>query len=411
MSLTQDRAERALPASKPRKLADRDALYLFVTPAGGKYWRFDYRYSGKRKTLALGTLKNVSLKQARSAVTEAKELLNSGLDPSVEKRQRKSTETSQEITFEEAYREWFKKNKAAWSATYENAITLRMEKNMVRVIGRRPLCDLGPRDVLEPLKRMENRGAVGNAKKVLQLTSQIFRFGVANGYCDSDPTRDLRGALTKTVAKHHAAIIDHNEFAGLLRAIDAFQGTAVVQAAMQLAPLVFLRPGELRHAEWSEIDLDDALWTIPASKMKMRFDHLVPLSTQSVSILRNIQQLTGQGRFVFPSIRSPMANHDKQRPMSENTINATLRRIGYSKEQMTAHGFRASARTMLDEHLGFRVDYIEHQLAHAVRDVNGRAYYRTKFLPERRQMMEAWADYCDRLKALKSNVVEIGNVG
>jgi integrase len=277
-----------------------------------------------------------------------------------------------------------------------------MEGNLFPWLGNRPMGEIEAPELLDVLRRIEGRGAVETAHRVRTICSQVFRYAIATGRAKRDPAADLRGALRAVISKSHAAIVAPAQFADLLRSIDGYQGSFVVSCALRLAPLVFVRPGELRHAEWSEIDLDAGEWNIPYAKMKATRPekakrkndlHLVPLSRQAVDILRELRPLTGGGRYVFPSVRPG------DRPISENTVNAALRRLGYTKEEVTGHGFRATARTILDEVLQVRPDLTEHQLAHAVKDPNGRAYNRTSFLPERRQMMQLWSDYLDGLKA------------
>lgn len=277
-------------------------------------------------------------------------------------------------------------------ANHADKIIRRLERDIFPWLGAKPIASITPPELLNTLRRIEARGALDTAYRAQQNCSQIFRYAVATGRTSRDPVPDLRGALPPVKATHHAAITDPSAISGLLRAVDDYQGTFVVKCALQLAPLVFVRPGELRMAEWREIDLDKAEWNIPAERMKMRQPLLVPLSKQAVAILRELQPLTGKGCYVFPSLRG----HKK--PMSNNAVLAALRRMGYSKDEMTGHGFRAMARTILDEVLGVRPNYIEHQLAHAVRDPNGRAYNRTAHLGERRKMMQQWADYLGELK-------------
>jgi integrase len=281
---------------------------------------------------------------------------------------------------------------------HASRIMLRMENDVFPWLGSRPIADVTAKEVLATVNRIVDRGAVESAHRVLQNCGQVLRYAIATGRAERNPAADLRGALPPVKQSHLAAIIEPNAIGGLLRAMDAYNGSLVTKCALRLAPLVFVRPGELRQAEWAEFDLDAAQWNIPAAKMKMREPHLVPLAPQAVAILRELHALTGRGRYVFPSARSP------QRPMSNNAVLSALRRMGYATDEMSGHGFRAMARTVLDEVLHFRPDYIEHQLAHAVKDPNGRAYNRTAHLPERRKMMAAWADYLDTLK-VGGNVV------
>lgn len=280
---------------------------------------------------------------------------------------------------------------------------LRLENDIFPWLGRHPISDITAKEFLATVNRIVDRGAVESAHRVLQNCGQVVRYAIATGRAERNPVADLRGALPPVKQTHLAAITDPHAIGGLLRAIDAYQGSFVTQCALRLAPLLFVRPGELRQAEWAEFDLDAAQWNLPAQKMKMREPHLVPLAPQAVAILRELQALTGGGRYLFPSPRSP------QRPMSNNGVLSALRRMGYGTEEMSGHGFRAMARTVLDEVLHFRPDYIEHQLAHAVKDPNGRAYNRTAHLAERRKMMAAWADYLDTLKA-GGNVVPINRM-
>jgi integrase len=267
-----------------------------------------------------------------------------------------------------------------------------MERDLFPWIGKRPISEIKAPELLGALRRVESRGALESARRLKIIAGQVFRYAVATGRAERDPSGDLKGALAPPQERHHAAITDPKDVAPLLRAIDGYQGHFVVKCALRLAPLFFVRPGELRHAEWAEIDLDEAIWNIPAHKMKMKQAHIVPLCKQAVEILTELKKLTGASRYVFPSGRT------YARPMSENAILAALRRMGYDKDTMTGHGFRAMARTILDEVLQVRPDFIEHQLAHAVRDPNGRAYNRTAHLIERRKMMQTWADYLDGLK-------------
>ena len=288
-------------------------------------------------------------------------------------------------------RDWLAKTAADRMATTQDKLTSWLEKDVIPYIGKMPISAIGPRDVLAALRKMEARGALESVQRVKQVCGQVFRYAVATGSAERDVTQDLKGALAKPTAGHFAAITEPKQAGDLMRSIFDYSGHPCTVAALKLSPLVFVRPGELRTMEWVEVDLDAAEWRIPASKMKMKLDHLVPLSTQAVALLRGVQPMTGHGRYVFPSLRTG------ERPMSENTINAALRGMGYSAEVHSAHGFRATARTIMDEVLGERVDLIEHQLAHAVRDVNGRAYNRTAHLPARRVMMQTWADYLDKL--------------
>lgn len=394
MALTDTFVKQVKPTQNPagKKHTDGGGMYLLVKEVG-KYWRLDYRYAGKRKTLALGTYPEVSLAKARQRREIARQRLADGLDPSDEKRRDKLIAASTSAnTFEVVARQWLTKTDADRSVNTTRKVTNWLEHDVFPWIGQMPIASIGPRDVLAALRKMEDRGALDSVHRVKQVCGQVFRFAVASGLAERDVTQDLRGALAKPAAGHHAAITDPRAFGGLMRSIHDYQGHPYTVAALKLTPLVFVRPGELRTAEWTEINLAAAEWRIPGSKMKMGVDHIVPLSTQAMEILRTMQPVTGHGKYVFPSIRTG------ERPMSENTINAALRGMGYARNVHSAHGFRATARTIMDEVLGERVDFIEHQLAHAVKDPNGRAYNRTAHLPARREMMQRWADYLDKLR-------------
>ncbi|OOG38181.1 integrase arm-type DNA-binding domain-containing protein [Rhodanobacter sp. C05] len=397
--LTPSAVANAKPQGKPYKLADERGMYLLVKPDGARWWRFDYRRpdTRKRNTLSMGTFPDVSLRKARERRDEARKLLADGIDPG---NKRKAETLADADTFEAVAREWFAKFSPKWAASHADKVIRRLERDVFPWIGTKPMAKLEAPDVLAVLRRIESRNAVETAHRAHQNCGQVFRYAVATGRAKGDVTRDLRGSLTPWKAQHYASITEPGKVGDLLRAIDGFTGSYVVAALLKLSPLVFTRPGEVREMEWPEIDLDAGEWNIPAERMKLRLPHVVPLAPQAVAILRELHPLTGKGRYVFPGARSI------KRPLSNMTVNAALRRMGYDKDTMTAHGFRAIARTILDEVLGFRVDIIEHQLAHAVKDANGRAYNRTSFLPQRRKMMDAWADYLDTLKA-GDNVVPI----
>lgn len=394
MPLTDTAIRNAKPGAKPIKLFDSGGLFLLIAPAGGKWWRLKYRFGGKEKLLSLGTYPEVGLKEAREKRAEARKLLASAIDPGENRKALKAAQGERAAnSFEVVAREWFAKFKPNWVESHSEKIIKRLERDVFPWIGSKPVADVGAPELLACLRRIEGRGAVDTAHRALQNCGQIFRYAVATGRAARDPSGDLRGALAPVKEKHLASITDPKAVGGLLRACEGYQGSFVTQCALRLAPLVFVRPGELRKAEWAEIDLDRAEWNIPAERMKLREPHLVPLASQAVSILWELHALTGRGRYVFPGARS------NGRPMSDNAILAALRRMGFAKDEMSGHGFRAMARTILDEVLGVRPDFIEHQLAHAVRDPNGRAYNRTAHLPERRKMMQQWADYLDTLKA------------
>jgi len=392
MALTDTFVKNTKPTGRPAgdKYRDGGGMYLLVN-GSGKYWRMDYRFAGKRKTMALGVYPAVSLAKARKRRDAARELLAEGVDPSTAKQDAKqATADAAANTFESVARAWLGKTRAARMESTHAKVTTWLEKDVFPYIGTMPISTIGPRDVLAALRHMEGRGALDSVQRVKQICGQVFRYAVATGTAERDVTQDLKGALAKHIPENFAAITDPKQAGALLRSIFAYAGHPYTVAALKLSPLAFVRPGELRTAEWSEIDLDAAEWNIPGSKMKMKRDHLVPLSTQAVAILRNLHAITGHGKYVFPSVRTG------ERPMSENTINAALRGMGYAQEVHSAHGFRAMARTIMDEVMGERVDLIEHQLAHAVKDANGRAYNRTSHLPARREMMQRWADYLDK---------------
>ncbi|MEV4783409.1 tyrosine-type recombinase/integrase [Burkholderia sp. LMU1-1-1.1] len=394
MALTDTFVRQVKPiGNSNKKYQDGDGMYLLVKSAG-KYWRFDYRFNGSRKTAAFGTYPEVTLAKARQRLQDARALLADGVDPSSAKRAKKQEQILlEQQTFESIAREWLIKTKVLRAETTQIKVESWLTRNIFPHIGSLAVSQIKPRDVLLAVQRLEARGAIESAHRVKQLCGQVFRYAVALGLAERDVTQDLRGALSPVPPNHYAAITDPGEVALLMRAIHGYSGHQYAAAALKLSPLLFVRPGELRSAEWREIDLAAGEWRIPGAKMKMKNDHIVPLATQAVAILTRLNTMTGHGRYVFPSIRT------EDRCMSENTINACLRGLGYAKEVMTAHGFRATARTILDEVLEERVDLIEHQLAHAVKDVNGRAYNRTAHLPARRLMMQRWADYLDGLRA------------
>ena len=392
MPLNDLKVRTAKPKEKPYKLSDVDGLYLLVTEKGHKWWRFRYRFEGKEKLLALGTYPEISLADARTRRDEARKQVAHHIDPGAVRKAMKRAETTETENFEVVAREWHTKFTPTWTPGYAVTMLSRLERDIFPWIGARPINEIKAPELLAVLRRVESRGALESAHRIRTIAGQVFRYAVATGRAERDCSGDLKGALPQPGEKHHAAITDPKEVAPLLRVIDGYQGHFVVKCALRLAPMFFVRPGELRAAEWAEIDLDEAVWNIPAHKMKMKQAHMVPLCHQAVSILTELKELTGRSKYVFPSGRS------YARPMSDNAILAALRRMGYDKDTMTGHGFRAMARTILDEVLQVRPDFIEHQLAHAVRDPNGRAYNRTAHLAERRRMMQQWADYLDGLK-------------
>lgn len=389
MALTVTQITRAKPRQKPYKLFDGRGLYLEVAPGGGRWWRLKYRIAGIEKRVSLGVFPDVSLKNARDRCEAARKEIAEGIDPSAARKARASAQAD---SFEAVAREWLDKHTPRWADTHGDKIRRRLESDLFPWLGRKPIAEIRAPLLLQTLRRIENRGALETAHRALQNCGQIFRFAVATGRAERDVAADLRGALPPVQERHHASLTDPKEIGGLLRAIDTYEGSFVTRCALRLAPLLFVRPGELRQAEWTEFDLGKkAEWRIPAARMKSREQHLVPLAPQALAILRELQPLTGSGRLVFPGVRS------RTRPMSENTINAALRRLGYSKEQMTGHGFRSIASTLLNEQ-GWHRDAIERQLAHAERNNVRAAYNFAEHLPERRRMMAAWADYLDGLR-------------
>ena len=406
---------RGIKAQDPRKrMTDGGGLYLLLFVKGGSHaWRFDYTHEGKRKTLSLGTYPDTGLSLARRKADEARRLLAEGINPSTARKEAR-TAIVQALegerradaglpalgSFEEVARSWFDVQRSDWAATYANKVIRRLELYALPYIGRRPVGEITPPELLAVLRRLEARGVVETAHRVRDTCSQVFRFAVAEGRVTSDPARDLAGALRTHQTKHIPAITEPARFGELLRAIDGCRGIPATREGLKLAALLFLRPGaELRAAEWSEFDLDAALWSVPASRMKRRKHakengppHLVPLPRQAVEILRELRRLTGHQRFVFQGVR------DRSKTISENTLNAALSALGFGPDEMRMHGFRAAARTMLAERLNFDDKVIEAQLAHAVPDALGRAYNRTQFVEQRRAMLQTWADYLDKLR-------------
>jgi len=393
MPLTEMKVRNAKPREKFYKLSDSGGLYLHVTEKGSKLWRFKYRYDGKQKLLAFSTYPEISLLDARRRRDDARRLLANNVDPGAVRKAQKQAEVEETDTFEVIVREWHEKFKSKWTEGHALKILRSLELDVFPWIGTRPIKDIKAPELLTVLRRVESRGVLEGAHRVRGICNQIFRYAVATGRAERNPAQDLIGSLPPAKEKHLAAITEPNKVRALLRAIDGYSGSYVVKLALQLSPLVFVRPGELRHMEWSEVDFDNAIWSIPAEKMKMREPHLVPLALQSIKILEELKKLTGASKYAFPSGRT------FDRPMSNNAILAALRRMGYTKEEMTPHGFRAMARTIIDEVLQVRPDFIEAQLAHRVSDPLGRSYNRTQHLNERRKMMKKWADYLDGLKA------------
>lgn len=399
--LTDTKVKNAKPNTNgtPKKYTDGGGMYLLVSKTS-KCWRYNYRFADKQKTLPMGVYPDVKLKQARLLHEDARERLSQGIDPMLYKKmQQTELEDQHKNSFEVVAREWFVKFSPKWSDTHKAKVERMLEYDSIPYIGKRPIHDIKPPEVLKVCERVAERGAIYSAHKVKQVCGQVFRYGVASGRVESDPTRDLAGALPPMPkTQSFATIKDPVAVGELLRSIHGYSGDYVTVCALKLLPLVFTRPGELRAAEWCEFDFDKAIWTIPAEKMKKRRIHHVPLSPQAIAILRDIEPLTGRWKYVFPSIRS------KQRPMSENTLNAALRRLGYDKTMMTSHGFRAMASSLLNE-MNYNPDAIEAQLSHVDTDDVRSAYNRSDYWQQRVKMMNEWSDYLDSLRDGTANVI------
>jgi len=386
--LTEAAVKAARATDKPVKRFDEKGLFLFVTPAGGRLWRLKYRIHGKEKLLALGSYPEVPLKRAREKRDEARRLIADGVDPSERK---KADQRSMAETFETISEEWLSKQNMKPKTLKKTKWLL--DDWLVKYLGSKPIRTIGAPEILATCRRLEAQGKNETAHRARALAGRVMRYAVATGRADRDPSADLRGALAPVVVTNHASITDPKKIGELLRAIDDYQGQPSTAYALKLAPLVFVRPGELRAAEWSEFHLDgkEPQWRIPAARMKMGEQHIVPLSHQAVAIIRQLQAITSNGQYLFPSLRTT------KRPISDNTINAALRRLGYSSEEMVGHGFRSMASTCLNEQ-GWHPDLIELQLAHAERNKVRAAYNKAQRLEDRRKMMQAWADYLDGLK-------------
>jgi integrase len=393
--------QSAKPRGRPFTLADGGGMTLLVNPDGGKYWRLRYRFGGRAKMLSLGTFPETSLATAREERSRARQLLKHGVDPSAARKAVKASQRdSVTNSFESIAREWYAKHQKSFAADHARTVIGRLESHVFPYIGLRPIAEITPREILDDvLRRIESAGIIETAHRVKTVCGQVFRYAIATGRAERDASADLRGALTPTTPRHLSAVTKPAEVGRLLVMLDGHRGTKVVRAALQLAPLTFVRPGELRSARWEDFDLDAAEWRFVASKTKT--PHLVPLSRQAVTVLKELRHVTGRSEYVFPSVRS------LRRPMSNNAVLAALRAMGIPKDEMCGHGFRAMARTILDEQLHFSPVWIEHQLAHSVRDTHGRAYNRTAHLEGRRDMMQKWADYLDTLRksAAGKNVV------
>ena len=383
--------------SKTYKVTDERGLYIEVTPKGGKRWRFKYRFEGKEKLLSVGIYPDISLKAARARREELRTQVAEGIDPSDVRKAEKISQAGME-SFEFVAREWHSKHKHNWSERHLTRTLARLEKNVFPWLGKKNINEIKASELLAVLRRIENRGALETAHRTNQVCGQIFRYAIATGRAERDIAADLKGALPPAKVNHHASVTEPEKIGELIRAIHQYSGHFTTACALKLAPLVFVRPGELRNAEWAEFDLTKAEWRIPARKMKMKTVHVVPLSKQAITVLNELKPLTGSGKYLFPS------NRTRTRPMSNNTINAALRRLGYSKDEMTGHGFRSMASTILNEQ-GWNRDAIERQLAHSERDGVRAAYNYAEYLSERMEMMQHWANYLDDLST-KENTTQ-----
>ena len=396
--LTEAKLRAIKVSGKVERYHDQRGLYLELSAAGGKLWRWKYHFDGKEKRMAFGSWPEVSLKEARDKRDDARKVLQSGVDPGCRNRKKVLAHT-QGRTFENIAREWVAGRTEVWAQRHTETVVDRLVANVYPAIGKKPIADVGPIDVLLLVKDIEARGSMEVAKRVLGICSQVFRYAVALQLVKSDPCRDLGGALAPRIKSHFAALTTKEDAGELMRRIDEYQGTAVVRAALVFSALTFCRPGPIRHAEWEEIDFSGEQWIIPAAKMKMtkemklrRDPHIVPLARQTVELLQKVQHFTGRGMYIFPNPRN------KNLPMSENAVNVAIRRMGYSKDQMTAHGFRSMASTLLNES-GHRQDVIEAQLAHTSADKIRAIYNRAQYMDERRRLMQDWADMLDSLRA------------
>jgi integrase len=396
MPLTDMKCKNAKPRKRTVRLYDQRGLYLEVSPSGGHWWRLKYRFEGREKRLSLGVYPDVNLKKARARCDDARRLVAEGIDPSQHRKAEKAAAVAHaeadKNTFEAVAREWFDKQSEVLNPDHAKRVLRLFERDLFPFIGRCPIAEIEAPKLLTVLQQIEARGVRMTTHRARIYSGKVFQFAIAAGKAKRNPAADLKGALAPMPKeKHFPAVTEPKQFGDLLRTLDGYQGTFAVRCALRLAPLLAVRPGELRKAKWADFDLNKAEWRFVASKTAP--DHLVPLCTQAVTILSDLQRLTGNGEYLFPSARSA------KRPMSDNAVLAALRRLEIPADSATGHGFRASFRTIGDEVLKFRVDLMEHQLAHEVKDANGRAYNRTAFLPERKRMMQRWADYCDRIKA------------
>ena len=381
-------------ADKPQKHFDGGGLFLFVPKTGSKLWRMAYRFDSKSKLLSFGEYPRVSLKDARERKEDAKRLLSRGIDPGSQKKQlREAKLAAERDSFKNIALEWHASQTADFTAKHRNTVMFRLETYLFPPLGHVHIAKMEPRDILAVVKPIEQRGQLETSRRLLQMVGQILRYAVALGRAKHNIVGDLRGALRPRKVTHRAAITDRKKVGPLLRDLDAYEGYYPLCCALRLAPLVFVRPTELRAATWDEFDLENAEWRIPAVRMKMRQTHIVPLARQVVKILEELKEFSGSGKYLFPSIRTAT------RPISDATILNALRRMGYAKHEMTTHGFRSLASTLLNE-LGYNRDWIERQLAHGERNDVRAAYNYAEYLPERKRMLQEWADYLDGLRAL-----------
>lgn len=398
--LTDIVARNSKPKDKPYRISDGESMFLEVMPNGSKYWRLAYRFAGKQKLLAIGIYPKMSIKDARKRRREAKEMIAAGSDPTAQKKIEKNLLSAEsENSFESVSRKWLSIKKSSWEDDYHQKTTRLLERTLFPWLGNRAISQITPPELLAALRKTESTGKLETAARAKQIAGQIFRFAVGGGYAERDPSQDLKNQLATPKGKHFSAITEPKEVAKLLRAMDEFTGSIEVKSALLISPLLFQRPGEIRKMLWADLDFENAEWRYHVTKTDTL--HIVPLSRQAIDILHTLRPVTGKSKFVFPSARG------LSRSLSENAVRVALRSIGYSNDQMTPHGFRAMARTILDEVLGYRVDLIEHQLAHAVRDPNGRAYNRTAHLPARKEMMQAWSDYLYEIKKENYNVIPL----
>jgi len=392
MKLSAAKVKNAKPKIKSYKLTDGQGMYLLVNTKGSKLWRMDYSFNNKRNTHAIGAYPVISLENARERLIEAKKLIENGIDPNLYRKVNK--ENTSKSTFEAVALEWHTKFSPSWSAGHSKRVLRRLEKNVFPWLGSRKIDDIEPHELLTVMQRAESRGAHETAHRIRQNCGQVFRYAIATARAKHDISTSLIGALPPLIVKHHASILEADKIGKLLWVIEGYEGEFITRCALKIAPLVFLRPGELRQAEWSEFDFEKKEWRIPAHKMKMRLPHIVPLSKQVLQIIAELRPLTGHGKYLFPGIRSA------SRPLSENTLNAALRRLGFTKDEMTAHGFRSIASTHLNE-LNWKPDAIERQLSHFERNKSRGSYNFAEYLDLRREMMQAWADYLEKLQLQK----------